>query len=343
MRRVSLYIFALLISCCPYRTTTIIPIQSIGGGTLIDPASGPGPAFSYGDDTVGYKLVKNWDFGSKGTIRNIAEMTENFQYHDQFLTFSNGTKYGAKIVAADSESALKGQPVELINTSIPVREITDSSLKTYLVPLDDAETVNPTTEKAGCGSFQAKWTLPSGGKLLGKDIIWETRVRYNTPPYYWFAIWACGNEWNHGAEMDLVESFGFDNGDGFTNFNGSFWHSSVVGGTSETNYHNDWVAAMKKYGFENYDATQWHIWTWVYHDDDTFTSYLDGKVVQRGKTPWTLGAVEGGKPVNMSFIFDAGWGHAKVASVNHPLRATAFIGKYYEWDYSRIYLRETKQ
>ena len=49
-----------------------------------------------------------------------------------------------------------------------------------------------------------------GGKLLGQDIIWETKVRYVTPPYFWFSLWTVGNQWNKGAEHDLIESYGED-------------------------------------------------------------------------------------------------------------------------------------
>jgi len=55
--------------------------------------------------------------------------------------------------------------------------------------------------------------------------------------------------------------------------------------------------------------------------------------------PWTLGASGSGKQLNMSFLFDANWGHNQVASVDHSLPFSAFTGKYYEWDYSRVYLR----
>ena len=40
----------------------------------------------------------------------------------------------------------------------------------------------------------------------------------------------------------------------------------------------------------------------------------------------------------MTFLFDGGWGHTQVKSVDHPLPASAFVGKYYEWNYSRVYL-----
>jgi hypothetical protein len=40
----------------------------------------------------------------------------------------------------------------------------------------------------------------------------------------------------------------------------------------------------------------------------------------------------------MFFLFDGGWGHTQVTGVNHPLKAAEFAGKYYEWNYSRVYL-----
>lgn len=321
--------------------------ETIGGGTISTPAVGPKTAYNYGNDTNGYVLVKNWDFGKKGTIKNMAELTENFQYHDQFGVICNGgDNYGSLIVAADEKSSLKNrkQPIDKTNTNgKPIREILTDSMKTYLIPLNGAKECHPQKHNVGCGSFQAKWTLPKGGSRLGMDMIWETRVRYVTPPYFWFAIWTAGNKWNKGAEMDLIESFGYDNGGKYTNYDGRYWHSSVVGGTSETNYHKSWGAGMAKYGFKDYDATKYHTWTWIYRADDTFTCYLDGKVVQNGTLHWTLKAVPDGEELNMSFIFDGAWGHTKVGSVNKPLPAKAFDGKFYEWDFSRVYLRKPEK
>jgi hypothetical protein len=36
---------------------------------------------------------------------------------------------------------------------------------------------------------------------------------------------------------------------------------------------------------------------------------------------------------------DGGWGHTDIWSVNHDLPATAFDGKFYEWDYGRVHPR----
>ena len=73
--------------------------------------------------------------------------------------------------------------------------------------------------------------------------------------------------------------------------------------------------------------------------DDTYSSYVDGTEVQSGTIHWTLSGKEGGEPLNMSFLFDGAWGHSGVQSVNKPLPASELVGKYYEWKYSRVYLR----
>lgn len=324
--------------------------QTIGTGDINVPAIGPSPAYNYDGSIQNYVLVKNWDFGESGTIKNIDSLSEHFQYHDQFYLDSNGGGYGSKIVSPDQENAIiyettpTGtiyQPIEGVNTDKPVRAFEQDSIKTFLVGLDGAETVHPSSNKAGNGSFQAKWTLPNGGSLLGKDMVWETRVRYVTPPYFWFAIWTAGNKWDNGAEMDLIESFGWDNDcDGCTNFDGDYWHSSVVGGESETDYHSNWPAGMAFYGVTDFDASEYHTWTWVYRADNTFTSYLDGVPVQNGTLNWTVGGINGGEAIDMSFIFDGAWGHNAIGSVNRPLAVSEFEGKFYEWDYSRVYLRD---
>ncbi len=314
-------------------------LPTVGGGTVESPAVGPAPAYNIGGR--GFVLVKNWDFGVSGTIKNTRDMNEHFQYHDQFGTIGNGTNYGALTVSPDQQNALPRQPIE--DPAHPVREFLPNSLKTYLVPLKGAEQIVPTRHNLGCGSFQAKWTLPRGGSLLGQDLIFETRVRYVTPPYFWFAIWAAGNKWNKGAEMDVIESFGYDNGGGNTNYTGQFWHSDCVGGTNTVHY-GSWEKAMRERGVltdakPTFDASQYHVWTWLYRADDTYSAYVDGIEVQTGVVPWTLSARKAAEPLNMSFLFDAGWAHTQVASVNKPLPASAFAGKFYEWDYSRIYLR----
>ena len=73
-------------------------------------------------------LVKNWHFGTKGTIRNYSDMNAHFVYHDQFNTIGNGTNYGAVTVAPDAANALPHQPIEGVD-SPPVRQFTADSLK----------------------------------------------------------------------------------------------------------------------------------------------------------------------------------------------------------------------
>jgi hypothetical protein len=315
--------------------------ETIGGGTAASPAIGPAPSFGIGGP--GMVLVKNWHFGTNGSIKNYADMNANFLYHDQFNTIGNGTNYGAVTVAPDAANALPNQPIEGMkgiegDFCPPVREFTADSLKTYLVPLHGAATVAPTQHNVGNGSFMAKWKLPNGGSLLGQDIVWETRVRYVTPPYFWFAIWTAGNKWNNGAEQDLVESFGYDNGGGNTNYDGRYWHSDAVA-SKETVDYGDWGKAMASHGITNYDASKYHIWTWLYRKDNSYAMYVDGVLVQSGSNyHWTYGSKETDPAIDMDFLFDGGWGHTQVGSVNHPLPASALAGKYYEWNYSRVYL-----
>jgi hypothetical protein len=140
--------------------------------------------------------------------------------------------------------------------------------------------------------------------------------------------------------MDLIESFGYDNGGGYTNYVGRYWHSNSVSGTDQVDYSN-WGNGMSASGITSYDATQYHIWTMAYYKDNTYAFYVDGTRVQYGSGAynWTVGAAPTGTAINMSFLFDASWGHTQVGSVNHSLAASALSGCYYEWNYSRIYLR----
>ena len=327
------------------RPATAAAPGTVGGGSVDRPAVGPPPAFGVGGP--GMVLVKNWRFGTAGTVPDIAAMSAEFVYHDQFGTIGNGTNYGAVTVAPDAATALPNQPVEGVD-SPPARRFTADALRTFVVPLDGATRCRPTAHNAGCGSFMAKWKLPRGGSLLGRDLVWETRVRFDPPPYFWFAIWTAGNKWKgdklgaQGAEQDLVEAFGYDNGDNprFKNFDGRCWHSnSVASPTKDTVDYADWGRTMAARGIKSFNAKQYHTWTWLYRRDDTFAMYVDGTLVQSGSDyHWTFGNKAGDEPIDMAFLFDGGWGHTHVASVNHPLPASAFAGKFYEWAYSRVYL-----
>jgi hypothetical protein len=317
--------------------------QTVGGGTIDNPAQGPPASFNLGEGAI---LVKNWDFGTNGTITSKAVLDTHFQYHDQFNKFINGgNKYGAQTLATSASTAISGQKYE--NSGTQVRQFFADSMRTYLVPLDGAAIVSATAHNVGCGSVVPKWKLPAGGSLLGQDIIWETRVRFVPAKYFWFGIWVSGNVWLSpagngvgGAEIDLVESFGYENPGGYTNFDGSKWHSASVGGFYDTAYTPGWNDGMSMVGAPNpYDPTQYHIWTLVYRADDTFSCYVDGIEIQNGRINWTYGATEFGDPINMTFLLDGAWGHTQVAGVNKSLPASELSGKYYEWDYSRVYLR----
>ena len=313
---------------------------TVGVGDVAHPAVGPGPAFS-SDLGTGCVLVKNWDFGTTGTIRSMDDLSREFAYHDQFGTAANGTNYSAVMVAPDEATALRGsatgpQPVE--SPADPVRRFTADSLKTFLVPLNGATTCSPSRHNVGCGSFMAKWKLPKGWSRLGKDLLWETRIRMVTPPYYWSALWNAGNIWDRGAEIDLVEGFGYDNGGGNTNYDARFWHSNSVGGNDAVDFGN-WEVGMGKGGVAKFDAAAYHVWQLLYRKDDTFSCRVDGHEIQRGRLPWTVHGEKGGRPIDLDFLFDVGWGHTQIGSVNRPLPASAFEGKFYEFDYSRVYFR----
>ena len=319
--------------------------ETIGGGTVADPAVGPPP--SYGIGGTGMVLVKNWRFGTGGTIKNYADMSANFYYHDQFGTINNGGKYGSSMVSPDFADATGGQPIEGKDCP-PVRHFTADSLKTTLAPLGGVAKVQVWNHNTGNGSFIAKWRLPNGGSLLGRDIVWETKVRYVTPPYFWFALWTAGNKWKwdgqaQGAEQDLIESFGYDNGGDnpdYKNYDGRYWHVNTVANPSkDTVDYGGWGTAMKKMGIQSYDATKYHTWTWLYKKDNSFAMYVDGVKVQSGSNYyWTFGNTAEDEPINMDFLFDAGWGHNQIGSVNKELSASAFDGKFYEFNYSRVYL-----
>jgi hypothetical protein len=280
-----------------------------------------------------FKLVKNWDFGASGNIRNTAELTAEFDYHDHWGTISNGTNYGAVTVAPNAETAIAGQPIE--DPARPTREFTGDSMLAHVRPLSTTQsTVSASRHDAGNGSLTGKWTLPSGGKLLGQDLVWETRVRMpKQAPGYWYALWTSGKKWEKGAELDVLESFGAPHTPG------NSFHADSVGGTNMVDY-KSWPDALNEVGVPQDDRalSDYHVWTWVYLHDDTYEIYYDGVRVQHGVMHWTYGGADGGEPVEMYFLFDFSWGHTQVNDVNIELPAASF-GVTYEIDYSRVYTR----
>ncbi|HEX4448876.1 MAG TPA: hypothetical protein VH044_19180, partial [Polyangiaceae bacterium] len=318
--------------------------ETVGTGDVSAPALGPAPTDATKVGGASFVLVKNWDFGANGTIKDVASLVSEFQFHDQFGTIANGTNYGAVIVAPDAATAIAAsnlglpgnmQPVE--DPAHPTRQWTADTLKTYVRPLSASQTTcTVSSHDSGNGSFVARWTLPNGGALLGKDLLWETRVRMPVPlAAYWFALWTSGNQWNKGAEMDVLESFGTPNiyppADAF--------HVNSVGGNDTIDY-SSWPAGLTTAGVptSDRDLTAWHVWTWVYRKDDSYTVYYDGAVAQTGTLHWTLGGTSNGQVIDMDFLFDMGWGHTQISDVNISLPASSFPITY-EIDYSRVYLR----
>jgi hypothetical protein len=318
--------------------------STVGAGDIHQPVNGPGPVEAAHLGGAPFVLVKNWDFGADGTIRSYADLTAEFEYHDQFGTIANGTHYGAVMVAPTQDTAISysglnlpgnQQPLDT-DASRPFREWTSSTLKTYVRPLSTSQAdVSVNAHNAGCGSFMAKWKLPSGGSRLGYDVVWETRVRMPKPlAAYWFALWTSGNQWNGGAEMDVVEAFGA------SHIFANAFHSDSVGGTNSVNYAS-WPDALGRVGVPTgsaRDLREWHTWTWVYRKDNSYEVYYDGYRVQYGAIQWTNGGGSSGTPIDMRFLFDLGWGHTDIADVNVTLPASTFEIQY-ELDYSRVYLR----
>jgi len=315
---------------------------SIGNGDIGDPVAGPAPRDAAKVQGAPFVLVKNWDFGTNGTIRDIRDLNSEFLYTDQWGTIANGSNYGAVIVAPSADLAVGASNLGLPNNKQPVedparptREWTANSLLAHVRPLSATQsTVSASKHDAGCGSFTAKWKLPSGGARLGQDLLWETRVRMPVPlAGYWYAIWTAGQQWDHGAEMDVMESFGAPH------IPHNAFHTNSVGGSDVIDF-SAWPEGLDAGGVPATarDLTQWHTWTWVYLKDDSFVVYYDGYEVQRGTLHWTLGGGSSGAKIDMSFLFDFGWGHTQVSDVNISLPASKFPLTY-EIDYSRVYLR----
>lgn len=300
-----------------------------------------------------FKLVKNWDFGTNDLIKGTKELDAEFDYHDQFGTVANGTHYGAVIVATSNTTSIGvnafstpvygRQPVEY--ASAPVRTFTPSTMLAHVRPLTSTQTtIGPAYKHdAGCGSLVSKFTLPKGGQKLGKDLLWETRVRMVNPvDGYWFALWTAGQTWHKGPEMDVVESYSDTPESGLKD--GKAFHVNSVGGQDSVDYSN-WWRGMEKSGMplDSQKLTNWHTFSWVYLRDDSYVVYIDGKEFQRGVLHWT-DTFDAKNPVdtNLYFLFDFSWGHTDIWPINeavNTLKADRIVMSY-EIDYSRVYLRD---
>jgi hypothetical protein len=323
---------------------------TVGTGEFSDPALGPAPSDSAKVGGTPFVLVKNWDFGTNGTIRNADDLVAEFVFHDSFNTIANWTHYGAVMVAPTEATAIAASNLGLPNNRQPVedparpnREYTADTLKAHVLPLSASQTsASVSAHNAGSGSFTAKWKLPKGGSLLRRDLLWETRIRFPTPgKAYRLSLWAAGSKWNGGAQMDVLESFGSPN----TYPPANSFRVGPVGGSATVNY-SSWPSALDSVGVtaDKRDLTQWHIFSWFYAKDDTYKVYFDGKQVQSGNIHWTYGGGLGGEAIDLQFLFDFGWGwvasgsEKQIPGLNAELPASAFPITY-EVDYSRVYLR----
>jgi hypothetical protein len=318
--------------------------ETVGAGDITKPALGPAPLQANKVTGAPFVLVKNWNFGANGTIKNIDDLSAEFQYHDQFGTIANGTNYGAVTVAPNAATAVAANNLGLPNNRQPIedparpnREFTDETIVTYVRPLSaSATTVSASAHNTGNGSFTSKFSLPSGGARLKHDLLWESRVRFPKPESgFWFSLWTAGNMWNKGAEMDVVESFGTPNiGTGAKAF-----HVNSVGGVDKHAY-SSWPSELSNIGvpMAARDLADWHVFTWIYLQDDSYQVYFDDYLVQQGTLHWTLGGGNNGQNINMQFLFDFSWGHTQVQDVDISLPASSFPLTY-ELDYSRVYMR----
>jgi hypothetical protein len=318
--------------------------ESLGNGDITKPALGPAPTEASKVPGAPFVLVKNWNFGATGTIKDIGDLISEFQFHDQFNTIANGTNYGSVTVAPTAATAIAAsnlglpsnrQPVE--DPARPNREFTPDSIITHVLPLSASDTtLSASSHDTGNGSFTAKWALPSGGTRLKRDLLWESRVRIpRSAPGFWFSLWTAGKKWNKGAEMDVVESFGTPNiGTGAKAF-----HVNSVGGQDKRAF-SSWPSELSNIGVPAAarDLANWHVFTWVYLADDTYQVYFDDYLVQQGTVHWTLTGSSSGEAIDMWFLFDFGWGHTQVKDVNISLPASNFPVTY-ELDYSRVYMR----
>jgi hypothetical protein len=140
--------------------------ETVGTGNITAPAQGPRPSQAAAVGGAPFVLVKNWDFGTNGTIRGTSDLIAEFQFHDQFSTIANGTKYGGVIVAPTKATSIGNlssnlnlpnntQPVE--DPSRPTRLYTADTIQCRVQPLAASQTTcSATKHDVGVGSFFAK-------------------------------------------------------------------------------------------------------------------------------------------------------------------------------------------
>jgi hypothetical protein len=290
---------------------------------------------------TGFTLVKNWNFGADGTVKSIADMSREFLYHDQFGTTANGDNYGSVTASPDASNALGGQRSTRTSASSPTTRSRRSCCPTA------AETPIRFARNVVNGSFMAKFAPARGGSRLGRDILWQTRVKYETPREFWFALWNAGNKWDRGAELDLVRELRLRQPAGrrrhqlSTAGTGTPIRSVAPAGSTTTN----WESAMRSVGVTSFKRRA------VPHLDAAVTarttrtaSTVDGvgangqpdaRGAVRERSTGRSAAARAASAIDFHFLFDAGWAHRKVDSVNDPVPMSELTGKFYEFDYSR--------
>lgn len=301
-----------------------------------------------------FTLVKNWDFGTSGNIGSYAALDAEFYYHDQFNQISNGSgQYGTVTAATGSDTAISvsesywtgQQPIDPGNK---YREFTDTTMLARIQRISGTGTVGPYSAYNGaCGTLRSKFWLPSGGADLGKDIVWETRIRFKPkspgvfPGGYWFALWTIGDIWDAGPEMDVVEAWYDPSGD---LENGDAWHSNSVGGEDEQFANGDsWWTGLEASGMPGVavggpqSLVNWHTFTWVYKADNTYEVWCDGYRFQKGVLPWRVPSSNA--PTSMWFIWDMAALHSDIPPMNTYVIPEADLPLEYELDYSRVWLR----
>jgi hypothetical protein len=295
----------------------------------------------------GWRLVSDLTFGSQrseATVRDRATLCKAVYFYDQFRQKNNG---GGNYLAdnmAPPECDDPG-PCPVYSEDYPFHEIGPNSLKCFVKPKDkSASSVSPTPfgtpQPVGASGFRLKTPEVSGGlgANLGIDVCWETRCRLSSPfPYYWWALWISAEKWIHGPELDVPESFGFDNGFGRLNFNGRLFHTNSVGGHDRINARN-----WEPYVPLNFRSlTDWHTFTTIYDKMNNWRTFVDGALSNSGVLWWNVGGERLNEPLRKPFfLIDNSWGHHKTESVNpRQVNADIFRDVYYEYEFTRIWTR----
>ena len=330
---------ALLLSAVPATAQ-----ETIGGGTVASPAVGPPPSFGIGGP--GMVLVKNWHFGTDGTIKNYADMSANFFYHDQFGTIGNGTNYGAVTVAPDAANALarSADRRRRLPARPPVHRRLAEDVPHAPGRRDDGATRSSTTRAAArswrsgsCPTAARCWAGTSSGRRGCATSRRPTSGSRSGRP----ATSGSGTATPRARSTTWSRASATTTAARNTNYDGRYWHSNTVASPGkDTVDYGDWGKAMAAHGIKSYDAAP--------------VPYLDLAVQQRQhatRCTWTASRSRAAptttgrtaarptdEPIDMDFLFDGGWGHTQIGSVNKPLPAAAFDGKSYEWNYSRVYL-----